>query len=91
MFNISRLHASQLVDYWTLGFVVCTSSDDSSGSERDETPDHSYYIWTPSLRYDPPGGLVDDSTTGNPSHSTDTCEGRHHGVYLREAYAQVWI
>ena len=70
---------------------MCTSSDDSSGPEHDGTPDHSYYIGTPSLRYDPPGGLVDDSTTGNPFHSTDKCEGRRHDVYLREPYAQIWI
>ena len=56
---------------------MCTSSGDSSGPERDGTPDHSYYIGTLSLRYDPPSGLVDDSTTGNPFHSTDTYEGRH--------------
>ena len=50
---------------------MCTSSGDSSGSERDETPVHRYYIGTPSHRYDPPGDLVDDWTTGNPFHSTD--------------------
>ena len=70
---------------------MCTASDDSSGLERDGIPDHSYYIGTPSLRYDPPGGLVDDSTTGTPFHSTNTCEGRHHGVYFREAYARMLI
>ena len=69
---------------------MCTFSDDSSGPERDGTPDHSY-IETPSLRYDPPGGLVDDSTTGTPFHNTDTYEGIHHGVYFREAYARMLI
>ena len=54
--------------------MCAASDDDSSGSEHDGTPDHSYYIGTPSLRYDPPGGLVDDWTTGNPFHSTDTCD-----------------